>query len=172
METQLPPRKKGNSPQFSAHVCCGQNAGWIKMPLGMELGLGPGDFLIDGDIAPSQKRAQSLHQFSAHVYCGQTAGWIQMPLGTEVGLDPGHIVLDWDPGPPKKRAHPPIFGPCLLWPNGWMHQDTTWYEGRPSAQATPVATISRYRRGLSQYRDTKNFPDLGPICNSVWHRPL
>jgi len=25
----------------------------------------------------------------------------------------------------------PIFGPCLLWPNGWMHQDATWYRGRP-----------------------------------------
>jgi len=20
---------------------------------------------------------------------------------------------------------------CLLWPNGWMYQDATWYEGRP-----------------------------------------
>jgi len=20
---------------------------------------------------------------------------------------------------------------CLLWPNGWMDQDATWYEGRP-----------------------------------------
>jgi len=22
--------------------------------------------------------------------------------------------------------HPAIFGPCLLWPNGWMDQDATW----------------------------------------------
>jgi len=22
--------------------------------------------------------------------------------------------------PPKKGAHPPIFDPCLLWPNSWM----------------------------------------------------
>jgi len=22
-------------------------------------------------------------------------------------------------------------GPCLLWPNGWMDQDATWYGGRP-----------------------------------------
>jgi len=22
-------------------------------------------------------------------------------------------------------AAPPLFGPCLLWPNGWMDQDTT-----------------------------------------------
>jgi len=26
---------------------------------------------------------------------------------------------------PQKGAQPPIFGPCLLWPNGCMHQDTT-----------------------------------------------
>jgi len=23
----------------------------------------------------------------------------------------------------------PLFGPCLLWPNGWMDQDATWYGG-------------------------------------------
>ena len=38
------PLKNGQSPQFSSHVCCGQTAGWIKMPLGTEVGLGPGDF--------------------------------------------------------------------------------------------------------------------------------
>ena len=55
-----------------------------------------------------------------------------MALGMEVGLGPGHIVLDEDPALlPKKGAEPPIFGPFLLWPNGWMHQDATWYGGRP-----------------------------------------
>jgi len=33
---------KGHSPQFSAHVCCGQTAGWIMMPLRTKVGLGPG----------------------------------------------------------------------------------------------------------------------------------
>ena len=37
------PPPKGHSPQCSAHICCGQMAVWIKMPLGMELGLSPGD---------------------------------------------------------------------------------------------------------------------------------
>ena len=60
-----------------------------------------------------------------------------MKLGTELGLDTGHIVLDGDPAPPQKREGkgarplPPIFGPCLFWPNGWMDQDATWYQGRP-----------------------------------------
>jgi len=47
-----------------------------------------------------------------------------MPLGTKVGLGPDHIVLDGDPAArPKKGAQPPIRGPCLLWPNGWMDRD-------------------------------------------------
>jgi len=51
-----------------------------------------------------------------------------MALGIEVGLGPGYIVLDWDSAAlPRKRggAPVPIFGPFLLWPNGWMHQDAT-----------------------------------------------
>ena len=50
------------------------------------------------------------------------AGFIKMPLGMDVGLSPVDFVLDEDPAPfPKKAeagAEPPIFGPCLLWPNG------------------------------------------------------
>jgi len=57
--------------------------------------------------------------FRPHVCCGETAGWINMPLGTEAGLDPCDIVLDGDPAPlPEKGTAPPLFGPCLLWPNG------------------------------------------------------
>ena len=42
-----------------AHICCGQMAAWIKMSLGMELGIGPGDFVLDGDHAPlPQKGAE------------------------------------------------------------------------------------------------------------------
>jgi len=54
-----PSPTKGHSPQFSAHICCGQTAGWTKMPLGMEVGLGgPGNFVLDGDPAPLPKKGQ------------------------------------------------------------------------------------------------------------------
>ena len=46
----------GHSPQFSAHVCCGQTARCIKMSLGMEVGLGPGHIVLDGDPAPPPQR--------------------------------------------------------------------------------------------------------------------
>ena len=38
-----PPPLKGHNPQCSAYVYCDQTAGWIKMPLSTEVGLGPGD---------------------------------------------------------------------------------------------------------------------------------
>ena len=57
--------------------------------------------------------------FVHNVYCGQTAGWIKIPLGMEVGLGSGDIMLDGDPAPPwKGTQQSPLFGPCLLWPNG------------------------------------------------------
>jgi len=63
------------------------------MPLGTEVRLGPGDFLLDGVPAPPPKKEQPP-KFSVHVYCGQTAVCIWISLGTEVGLGVGDIVLD------------------------------------------------------------------------------
>jgi len=58
-----------------------------------------------------------------------------MALGTDADLGTGYIMHDGDPDlPTEKGTHsrlPPIFGPFLLWPNCWMHQDATWYGGRP-----------------------------------------
>jgi len=46
------PQNGGGAPKFSAHVYCGQTPGWIKMALGTEVGLGPGDFVFNGDPVP------------------------------------------------------------------------------------------------------------------------
>jgi len=89
MGTQIPFPPKEQDPQFSVRICCGQMVGWIKIPLGMEVGLGPGNFVLDGNPAPPPQKGD---------------------------------------GAPSSS---PIFSPCLLWPNGWMHQDATWYGGRP-----------------------------------------
>ena len=67
-----------------------------------------------------------------------------MPLGIEVDLGPGDVVFDGDPFP-LKGARPPVFGPCLLWPNGWMDKDATWYRSRPQPRAHSV------RRGPSSH---------------------
>jgi len=118
--------QRGIAPIF-APFCCGQTAGWITMSLGTEVGLDPGDrhIALDGDPA-HQKGGTAAPQFLAHVCCGQTVKLIKMPLGREVGLGPGDIVLDGDPAPPQKTGHShPIFGPCLLWSNVCIYQDTT-----------------------------------------------
>jgi len=40
------------------------------MPLSREVGLGPGDLVLDGDPAPPPRG--TAPQFSVHVYCGET----------------------------------------------------------------------------------------------------
>jgi len=58
--------KKGAKPpplKFSTHVYCGQTAGWIKMALGTEVGLSPGDFVLDGTQPLPKKGAEPLPDF-------------------------------------------------------------------------------------------------------------
>ena len=55
MGTVLPSQKGGGAPKFSAHVYCGQTAGWIIIALGMEVGLSPGDVVLDRDLATLPK---------------------------------------------------------------------------------------------------------------------
>ena len=123
----------------------------MKLVLGMEVGLSPGDFVLDGDPAPPPQKGG----FSADVYCGQTAGWMRVVIGMEVGLNPGNFVLDGDPVfPPQQRGRSPlpIFGTFLLCPNGWMHQDATWYGGRPQPRRLCVRWKPRFtlpQRGQS-----------------------
>jgi len=110
MGTQLP-QKKGTAPtQYLVHVCCGQMAGWIKLPFGMEVKLDPGDVLLLvrwGRSSPVLKRG-TVPQFSVHVYCGQTAGWMKTPLGKEVDRPRLHCVRR-DPAAPRTGTAAPLF---------------------------------------------------------------
>jgi len=73
METQLSLSKKGNGaphksqlkapPQFSAHLYCDQTARSIKMPLGMEVCLGAGHIVLDGDPALSPIKGGTAPNF-------------------------------------------------------------------------------------------------------------
>ena len=82
------------------------------MPLGMEVGLGPCNFVFDGDPAsPRTEGTPTTTQFLAHVYCVQTDAWMKTPLGTEVDLGPGHITLDETESQlcAKRTQQPPSF---------------------------------------------------------------
>jgi len=101
------PYRKGVQSQFSANVRCGQTTGWTKMALDMEVDLGPGDSVFNGDPATHRTEGTpTTTQFLAPVYCGQTAGWMKTPLGTEVDLGPGHNVLELCM---KRAQQPSIF---------------------------------------------------------------
>jgi len=147
------------------------------MPFGMEVGLVPSNFVLDGKPAPLPKRRRSpLHNFRPMSIVAKPLD-VRIPLGAEVGLSLGDIVLDGDTAPPSlkgnsphfrpmtvvakpldglrchlvwprprrlcvwwRRSSPtekkwnithPIFGQCLLWPNGWMDEYATLYGSRP-----------------------------------------
>ena len=69
----------------------------------------------------------------------------------------------WRPNSPtQKGAQPPIFGPCLLWPNGWMDQNVTWHGGR---QASAQATLVIWGPSSPTERGTAAPPPLfGSLC--------
>ena len=70
-------------------VYCGQTFRGIKMPLGVEVGLGPGDIVLDGDPAPpSTERGTAALHFSTHVYCGQTVAHLSNYCALVIGSRP------------------------------------------------------------------------------------
>jgi len=47
-------------------VYCRQTVGWIKIKLGILIGLGPGHIVLDGDPAPPPKGAQQPPSFEIY----------------------------------------------------------------------------------------------------------
>ena len=103
------PKGEHTTPQFSANVRCG----WTKMPLGIEVGFGPGDL----------------------VFCGNPKGTAPYPIFGPCMLWPNDWMdqdATWYGGKPRPRPEcvqrrpsspakgaqqpPLLFGPCLLWP--------------------------------------------------------
>ena len=85
----------------------------------MDVGLGPDDFMLDGDPAPLPKKgAEPPAKFLlAHAYCGQTAGWIKMALRMEVGLAPYQVAF-WCIQPFGHNRNGPKIGEGAL-PSSW-----------------------------------------------------
>ena len=101
-----PPPPKGHSPPFSAHICCSQMAAWTQMPLGMELGLGPGDFVLHGDAAPpSPNEMRSPPIFDPCPLLPY--GWMNYDATWYGGRPrPRRLCVTWGPGSPKSGTAP------------------------------------------------------------------
>ena len=121
----ISPPPKGRSRQFSAHICCSQMAEWIKMPLGMEVVFGPGDFVLDGNQAsPPQKGGTAPSPIFGPCLLWPNGCMDQYAIWYGGRPRPRRRCVRWGPSSPF-----PIFGRCLLWPNGRMNQDGTWHGG-------------------------------------------
>jgi len=169
--------KRGRALQFSAHLCCGQRAGCIKMPLGVEVRLSPGDFVLDADPAPLPKNG------AQPAICGPCLlwpkGWMDKDVTWYRGRPrPKRQCVTWRPSPPpEKKAQPLIFGLCLLWLIGCMYQDTSWCTGRPQPRRQCV------RCGPSSPPLKEHSPNFRPMsvmvkrldalrCHLVWRYAL
>jgi len=88
--------KTGNHsslPHFLAHVYCGQTAGWIKIPFGMEVRLGPDHIVLDGNPAPHKG-------YSSPLICGRCLLWLNNWMDQSA---------TWYGGRPQRRRH------CVRW---------------------------------------------------------
>jgi len=100
------PSSKGTQPPILAHISCGQMAGWIKLPLGMEVGLGPGVFVLCGDPAPLPKRGRPPNFRPISVVVKRLNASRCHLVWRDLG--PGHIALDGDPASPLPKEHAPL----------------------------------------------------------------
>jgi len=107
------PPKGAQQSHFSAHVCCGQTAGCIKIPLGMEVGLGPGHVMLDGDPAPPPpERGTATPTFRPR---STVAKWLlhQDTIWYRDRPWPRWHCIRWGPSSPHGKEHssPPFFRP-------------------------------------------------------------
>jgi len=59
--------QRGTASQFSGHVCCGQMARRIKMPLGREISLSPGHIVLDVDPESSLQKGTAPNFWSMSI---------------------------------------------------------------------------------------------------------
>ena len=89
---------------------CGQTVGWIKMKLDKQATASPIRGIVHPNIRPTfvvAKRMDGLRGI------GQGDIVLDVAQSTDVVMARASDIDD--------MLQPPIFGPCLLWPNGWMH---------------------------------------------------
>jgi len=86
------------------------------MKLGMQVGLGPGHIVLDGNPAPPPPKENTPLIFGPFLFWPN--GSMDQDATCYGGRPrPGHIVLDGDPAPPpKKGTQPPDFWPMSIVP--------------------------------------------------------
>jgi len=96
-------------------VHCGQTVGRIKMKLGMQVRLGPGPSVLDGDPAPPPRPKEHSppifgpYQLRPNGCMDQEVTWYR------ARPRPRRLCVRWGPRfPPQKGTEPPNFWPTFL----------------------------------------------------------
>ena len=104
---RLPPKKGGTAPNFRPMSIVVKTVGWIKMPFGMELGLGPGYIVLDS-FTPQQPPILDPCLFWPNGWMDQDGTWHGGgPWSRPHCARWGHQAVL----PSKKGAEPPNFPP-------------------------------------------------------------
>ena len=93
----------------------GQTVGRIKMKLGMQVGLGPGHIVLDGDPAPPSPKGAQLPIFGP--YQLRPNGCMDQDVtGYGARPRPRRLCVRWGPHCPlpKRGAKPPNFWPMFI----------------------------------------------------------
>jgi len=107
------------------------------MPPGMDVGLSPGDFVFDGDLATPRKKAHPPHPIFGPCLL-RLNGWMdEEAIGMEVDLGPGHIERDGVLALRERGTASPIF-------SAHVYCD----HGRPSQL---LLSSCRFRSGIFFY---------------------
>ena len=138
MGTQLPP--KGHSPPIFGP--CPLWPGWIKMPLGMEVGLSPGNFVLDGDPAPPPKKGALPPIF------GPCLLWPNGSMDQDA---------TWYGGRPRSRhwEHSILVNSCSL---NWIYIRTCRNKLQNLPQSCSVFTLATFR--AEKYFTVSSLADL------------
>jgi len=103
-------------------VYCRKTVEWIKMKLGVEVGLDPGHIVLDEDPAALPQRG-TAPPISTHVYCGQTTGCQLLRRSTSAQAAlyyMGTQIL------PKRAQYSPLFSARVYCGQTGAHLSYCW----------------------------------------------
>jgi len=142
------------------------------MKLGLQVGLGRGHIVLDGDPARFPKKRAEPSIFGPCLM----AAWVKMPLGMEVALGPSDFVLDGDPVPLPKKGRSPQFIDHL-----YCGQTTGWIKmalgmevgldlGHGMLDGDPATLPKRGHSPPPNFRPMSIVAKRldAPICHLVW----
>jgi len=96
-------------------VYCGQTVGWISMPLGMEVGHGPGHVVLDGDQAFPKMGTAPLPNFRPMSVVAKRLDGSRYHLVKRLAYRPRRHCIRWEPSSPPKKSHSlPTFRPMSI----------------------------------------------------------